>query len=118
LDANSDEIYIAPSGVQKERMRPCHMFVMNVDGSMTLSTPPSSCRLTPSQCTPLFFNAYRERNAGACIHTHSQAAVMVTLLSDKHFVITHQVSYPLITCPSSSIYDGDRCTSCIDIDRK
>lgn len=31
------------------------------------------------------------RNAGACIHTHSQNAVMATLLyPGKEFVITHQ----------------------------
>lgn len=46
--------------------------------------------LKESQCTPLFYNAYDLANAGACIHTHSQHAVMVTLLYDKEFVITHQ----------------------------
>jgi methylthioribulose-1-phosphate dehydratase len=38
----------------------------------------------------LFFNAYDLRNAGACIHTHSQNAVLVTLLYDQEFTITHQ----------------------------
>jgi len=30
------------------------------------------------------------RQAGACIHTHSQNAVMTTLLYDDQFKITHQ----------------------------
>ena len=33
---------------------------------------------------------FRTRNAGACIHTHSQAAVLVTLLYDKTFEIQNQ----------------------------
>eukprot|EP00123_Amoebidium_parasiticum_P011642 comp20828_c0_seq1/m.27489 comp20828_c0_seq1/g.27489 ORF comp20828_c0_seq1/g.27489 comp20828_c0_seq1/m.27489 type:complete len:164 (-) comp20828_c0_seq1:539-1030(-) len=37
-----------------------------------------------------FFNAYTMRNAGAVIHTHSQHAVMATLLYEKEFRITHQ----------------------------
>eukprot|EP01133_Synstelium_polycarpum_P001467 gene1467-1704_t len=55
-----------------------------------LERPPAEKKLRPSQCTPLFFNAFRMRSAGAVIHTHSQHAVMVTLLCDKEFVITHQ----------------------------
>jgi methylthioribulose-1-phosphate dehydratase len=30
--------------------------------------------LKESACTPLFWNAFTMRNAGACIHTHSQHA--------------------------------------------
>lgn len=56
-----------------------------------LVTPPSHKKLKKSQCTPLFMVAYRERNAGACIHTHSPNAVMATLLwPGKEFRITHQ----------------------------
>jgi len=51
---------------------------------------PEDKSLKASQCTPLFFNAYTMREAGAVIHTHSQSAVMVTLLNDKVFRITHQ----------------------------
>lgn len=85
-----DEIYIAPSGVQKERIEPEDMFVLDVTGEKQLSAPPAHKGFTPSQCTPLFFNAYNMRQAGAVIHTHSQHAVMVTLLWEKEFRITHQ----------------------------
>lgn len=42
-----------------------------------LRSPP---RYKPSQCTPLFLAAFTKRGAGCCIHTHSQWAVLVTLL--------------------------------------
>ncbi|KAH0544206.1 Methylthioribulose-1-phosphate dehydratase [Glutinoglossum americanum] len=38
--------------------------------------------LKPSACTPLFLAAF-DRGAGACIHTHSQWAVLVTLLVEQ-----------------------------------
>jgi methylthioribulose-1-phosphate dehydratase len=70
-------------------MQPEDLFVMNAKGEIT-SFPPPEKNLKESQCTPLFFNAYDMRNAGACIHTHSQHAVLATLLFDKEFRITHQ----------------------------
>lgn len=39
-------------------------------------------QLKPSACTPLFLAAF-ERGAGCSIHTHSQWAVLVTLLVEK-----------------------------------
>jgi len=83
------KIYIAPSGVQKEYMKPEDLFVLDEQENI-LSTPPPEKGFTPSQCTPLFFNAYLLRDAGAVIHTHSQNAVMVTLVYDNVFRITHQ----------------------------
>ncbi|KAF9312976.1 hypothetical protein BGZ93_003493 [Podila epicladia] len=81
-------VYIAPSGVQKERMKPEDLFVLELADRAVLRKP---LVLKPSACTPLFYNAYTMRNAGACIHTHSQHAVMATLLyPGKEFVITHQ----------------------------
>lgn len=47
--------------------------------------------LKESACTPLFWNAFEQRNAGSCIHTHSQNAVMATLLwPGDMFEISHQ----------------------------
>lgn len=46
--------------------------------------------LKKSQCTPLFMLPYRQRCAGAVIHTHSPKAVMATLLwPGKEFRCTH-----------------------------
>ncbi|XP_077293734.1 putative methylthioribulose-1-phosphate dehydratase [Arctopsyche grandis] len=85
-----NKIYIAPSGVQKERMQPDEMFVQTINNE-DLELPPSEKNLKKSQCTPLFMLAYRSRNAGAVIHTHSPHAVRVTLLwPGQEFCITHQ----------------------------
>ena len=73
-------IYIAPSGVQKELMQPAHMFVMEYASRSYLRKP---LVLKPSQCTPLFLAAF-DRGAGCCIHTHSQWAVLVTLLVERN----------------------------------
>ncbi|GAB7364151.1 hypothetical protein MBLNU230_g4702t1 [Neophaeotheca triangularis] len=70
-------IYIAPSGVQKELMQPDNMFVMDYESQQYLRQPMT---LKPSACTPLFMAAFTVRGAGCCIHTHSQWAVLVTLL--------------------------------------
>jgi len=84
------EIYIAPSGVQKERIQPEDLFVQDIEGKDIFS-PPEYKNLHKSQCTPLFMNAYTMRNSGAVIHTHSKAAVLATLIfPGKEFRITHQ----------------------------
>ncbi|CAK5283381.1 unnamed protein product [Mycena citricolor] len=91
-----DKVYIAPSGVQKERILPDHIFVLpypqpNPHGDRVfLRKPPHN--LKESDCTPLFWNAFDQRDAGSCIHTHSQHAVMATLLwKEETFTISHQM---------------------------
>ncbi|WVF67114.1 methylthioribulose-1-phosphate dehydratase [Kwoniella sp. CBS 6097] len=96
-----EHVYLAPSGVQKERIKPEHIFVLPFAQS-SVPKPgsqrdflriPSKEGLKESACTPLFWNAFTMRNAGACIHTHSQHAVMLTLLLPREadsFKISHQ----------------------------
>ncbi|KAM0424691.1 hypothetical protein ACHAPT_009999 [Fusarium lateritium] len=84
---DDDLVYIAPSGVQKELMKNTDIYVMAISEQdphhhklkqrTYLRSPPS---YKPSQCTPLFLAAFTRRGAGCCIHTHSQWAVLVTLL--------------------------------------
>ena len=50
-----DAIYIAPSGVQKERIKSEDLFVQDIKGQ-DLKVP--SKALKKSQCTPLFMCAY------------------------------------------------------------
>ncbi|XP_050811451.1 methylthioribulose-1-phosphate dehydratase isoform X1 [Gopherus flavomarginatus] len=105
---HGDEIYIAPSGVQKERIQPEDMFVCDME-ERDISGPPPHKKLKKSQCTPLFMNAYTMRGAGAVIHTHSKAAVMATLLyPGSEFRITHQEMIKGIKkCTSGGYYRYD-----------
>jgi methylthioribulose-1-phosphate dehydratase len=83
---SSDLVYLAPSGVQKELMKPEDIYVLSLKAQsdpkqrIYLRSPPS---FKPSQCTPLFIAAFTKRNASCCIHTHSQWAVLITLLLEQ-----------------------------------
>jgi methylthioribulose-1-phosphate dehydratase len=77
-------IYMAPSGVQKERLRPEDIFVLDEEGAIQ-EQPGGGTQL--SQCAPLFMHAYRMRKAGAVLHSHSIHANLVTLLFNKKFCI-------------------------------
>ena len=80
-------LYIAPSGVQKERVRPHQLFVQTVDGR-DVAVPAGG--LKRSACTPLFLLAYRLRGAGAVIHSHSAHAVLATVMwPGAEFRATH-----------------------------
>lgn len=86
--------------MQKERILAEDLFIQNLDGE-DVQEPPEYKKLTKSQCTPLFMLAYRHRNAGAVIHTHSPNAVMATLLwPGREFRCTHLEMI-------KGIYDGD-----------
>jgi methylthioribulose-1-phosphate dehydratase len=81
-----DHIFIAPSGVQKELIQPYDIFVMEYATRCYLRRPPI---LKPSACTPLFLAGF-DRGAGCCIHTHSQWAVLVTLLVEQDADVAKQ----------------------------
>lgn len=64
-----ENIYMTPSGVQKERIKPEQLFVVNKAGAVI--TPPA-CRPDGSvpklsDCAPLFLHAYNQRDAGTYI---------------------------------------------------
>lgn len=54
-----DEIYIAPSSVQKERIQIDDLFIQNIDGD-DIVTPPEYKKLKKSQCTPLFMVSFKK----------------------------------------------------------
>ncbi|KAG2447166.1 hypothetical protein HYH02_007912 [Chlamydomonas schloesseri] len=89
-----NEIVMAPSGVQKERMQPDDMFVLDAKGDVIHTPavkPPPARPPKLSECSPLFMAAYELRGAGAVIHSHSMNAVLATMLDPgaSEFVITH-----------------------------
>ncbi|CAG0913259.1 unnamed protein product [Notodromas monacha] len=58
LSLSRDEIFIAPSGVHKERVKPEDLFVVSASSNTILSSPPAEKGLKMSECTPLFMAAY------------------------------------------------------------
>ena len=78
----AEGIYMAPSGVQKERMLPEDIWLLDgqrLDEACVVRAPAAG-GLKISECQPLFYNAYRQRGAGAVIHSHSLWAVLAARL--------------------------------------
>lgn len=80
-------VYMAPSGVQKERLAPEDLFVLDEAGEVL--ERPARADLRLSACAPLFFHAFRLRDAGAVIHSHSIHAMLATLIATDALRVTH-----------------------------
>lgn len=78
-----DFIYMAPSGVQKERIAAEDVFVLDATEleEAVVVRPAQTHSLNMSECTPLFYNAYRARGAGAVLHSHSIWAVLAAKIA-------------------------------------
>eukprot|EP00640_Fibrocapsa_japonica_P000906 CAMPEP_0113937018 /NCGR_PEP_ID=MMETSP1339-20121228/3728_1 /TAXON_ID=94617 /ORGANISM="Fibrocapsa japonica" /LENGTH=668 /DNA_ID=CAMNT_0000939625 /DNA_START=91 /DNA_END=2097 /DNA_ORIENTATION=+ /assembly_acc=CAM_ASM_000762 len=92
-----NRIYMTPSGVQKERMRPQDLFMLDLEGRVLAHpgiVPGTNRAYKLSACSPLFLECYKQRGAGAVLHSHGIDCVMATLLCEKsrskEFQITHQ----------------------------
>lgn len=84
------QIYITPSGVSKERILPQDLFVLDDHGNL-LDCPIQEKRLKMSDNAVVFLAIYSMRNAGSIIHSHSQNAVLVTLIyKEQEFRISNQ----------------------------
>jgi methylthioribulose-1-phosphate dehydratase len=79
-------VYMAPSGVQKERIAEEDIFVLDEAGEVIEA--PKTPGLKVSECSSLFYNAFRLRDAGACLHSHSINAMLVTMLNRDVFECT------------------------------
>jgi len=79
----AEGIYMAPSGVQKERIAPADVYLLDAErlDECHVLQAPASAALAVSECQPLFYNAYRDRGAGAVIHSHSVWAVLAARLA-------------------------------------
>lgn len=80
---------MSPSSVQKERMQPDDIYVLDELGEVIKPGVNPDLVLKLSQCHPLFMAAYIHRNAGAVIHTHSIHAVMIGFLFGSEFRASH-----------------------------
>jgi len=84
-------IYVTPSGLQKERLKPEHLFVCDDDGKVIES--PNDRDLKISSCSGLFMLAHKQRGAGAAMHTHSKAAFIASVVfPGKEIKLTHMQS--------------------------
>ena len=91
---HENDIFMTPSGVQKERIKPDELFAVDVEGKIT-HTPAQKpgCRVPKlSDCAPLFLHAYKQRNAGAVLHSHAICCNLITSLCEgkSEFTISHQ----------------------------
>lgn len=80
---SDNSIWLAPSGVHKEFVEEDDLFNFDLEGKIISN--PITPNLKVSECTPLFLEAYRLRNAGAVLHSHSVNAVMVTKIFGTEF---------------------------------
>ncbi|MCB1139632.1 MAG: methylthioribulose 1-phosphate dehydratase [Leptospiraceae bacterium] len=76
-----DRVYMAPSGVEKEKIRPEDCFVVDLQGNILERPENPALKLT--ECAPLFLSAFELRNAGAVLHSHSSNIVLMTMLARR-----------------------------------
>lgn len=68
-------LFLAPTGVHKERVEPADLFVVSPDDGRVL-VHPETPGLRPSECNAIFCLTVRERRAGSVAHSHALAAVL------------------------------------------
>ncbi|HYN69299.1 MAG TPA: methylthioribulose 1-phosphate dehydratase [Candidatus Eisenbacteria bacterium] len=74
-------LFLAPTGVHKELVRPDDFFVVSpVDGRVLRE--PATPGLRPSECNAIFGLIARERDAGSVAHSHALPAVLAADLAD------------------------------------
>jgi methylthioribulose-1-phosphate dehydratase len=81
-------VFVAPSGVQKERVNPEDVFALDASFAPHRSYPlPVNQKLKMSECTPLFAATYRFAlpTPGAVLHSHALEILVCTRLFQREF---------------------------------
>ncbi|MCA1829887.1 MAG: methylthioribulose 1-phosphate dehydratase [Actinomycetota bacterium] len=73
-------MFLAPTGVHKERIVPDDFFVVDPQTCAVVHEPRNE-GLRPSECNPIFSAAWRARGARSVMHSHALTAVMVADLA-------------------------------------
>jgi len=68
-------LFLAPTGVHKELVRPDDFFVVSPADGRVLRQP-KTAGLRPSECNSIFCLIWRERGARSIAHSHSLSAVL------------------------------------------
>ncbi|CAJ0935215.1 unnamed protein product, partial [Mesorhabditis belari] len=92
-----DELWISPSGVQKERIKPSDIFIYDFK-TLTILQQPKNQRIKASACGHLFVEIMKRRDVKCVIHTHSLASNLVTTERSSFFTPsnkwkTHEQEY-------------------------
>lgn len=103
----SNELWVAPSGVQKERIKPEDLFVLDMSGAQTAG--PSHLKL--SECTPLFLNAYTLREVLDGVYTlRLSVGIASEWLDSKCFVQDSRLAL-FCTATRKTLYWRPFCTN-------
>ena len=85
---HQERVFMAPSGVQKEALSADMIYTLDRTGRV-IEGPASDAGLKVSECCPLFMHAFNKRDAGAVIHSHSLSAMLITLVHQECFSMSH-----------------------------
>jgi methylthioribulose-1-phosphate dehydratase len=78
--ADADTLWVAPTGVHKELVRPDDFFKIGIaDGAVR--TGPEG--LSPSECAPIFRAIVSATGAGSVVHSHALSAVLAADLAKQ-----------------------------------
>lgn len=84
-------MFLAPTGVHKERVRPADFFVVSPADCSVLREPETP-GLRPSECNPIFSAAWRARDARSVMHSHALSSVLAAdLAGDQDHVAISQL---------------------------
>jgi len=73
--ADGGGLLLAPTGVHKERVRADEFFTVDPRDGRVLDSP-ADASLRPSECSPIFCHAAREREAHSVVHSHALTTVL------------------------------------------
>jgi methylthioribulose-1-phosphate dehydratase len=78
--AEDGNLFLAPTGVHKERIKPEDFFVVD-PATCEVVREPETPGLRPSECNPIFSACARERGARSVMHSHALSAVLAADLA-------------------------------------
>lgn len=78
--ATEGALFVAPTGVHKERVEPEDLFTISIADGSILAEPHDG--LQPSECAPIFRAIARERGALSTVHSHALSAVLAGDLAE------------------------------------
>jgi len=81
-------MFLAPTGVHKERIQPPDFFVISPQDCSVVREPETP-DLRPSECNPIFSAAWRARDARSVMHSHALSSVLAADLAgdDDHLAV-------------------------------